>query len=1623
MIVANGKKIKYSIDIDFTTGSAEKSVKAATDKIKEHLQSIAVESNKTKYFEGLIQTVRDVDEQLANLKTKHGDGFDTIYEGVGKSAKQEFELVTEYARSEINKFYEEIKGQQSEITRLQNVQNDYSKYSKSAQQAINDKNISVFGQTMKSSQVREMYNAFDGLLDKKAQFEKTGDTSSVEYLENYVNILKTASGLIKADQLATDGGEVGVDPEKLYTMAEKARSVLNSLDIESIYKPMQDIMSSLTENLAAQQRLFADSMPSRIKDMFGSVGGGRDDEIEREISLYDKLQQKVQEYFDLAQKRSAVKYGTTEYNALTVEIDKVVSGLEKIKSLDAAGMQGFHGVLNDIEDGEITSVEDALTRICEILKVEIPSMTTNQNSFGKMVDEAEYIQGLMLQLEKLFGNINTMSRTIEYKVLINGQEVDIMQGGHKEISEQTRVESYLGTLGKKRYVSAHNHPGGTSSQYDKYDFKATINDVYNGIAAMGMNIGENDITTLDLAKVKLEDALAVLEQIEKLNVTSVSSDKINEMFRAINPAYGDVAKTWQPSQMQDLAQYIYQVGESANLSVDPLEQFQNILKAVTDGKIDLSKYQQLLDGFKPEDAKAIFNEIMSAEGKQLQVQDVNTSSLSEFVNTVKHQQEALVQLRNEADVTYSDIHNMVKSYLSDSTGDANNFIKQYFGRNEQGIISDWLIELENGQSSVEQITNRIAGYFQQIDPSEYLTSAKAQIQDFFSLTDEIGKKSFSLYDSQENVEIGKYTERLDVAKQALDALGDQGLITAEELKAVQAAYDESKSRLNAYTTNYNGYGDYEYTYEDEFMSAKNENERLRHDLELTEKELADLKQIKAAEQEQVNKNKTNTYDGTDNNKEITDLEKLQSKLIEVRQAIEAKTEAFVNEGTTVEQVVNEEIAALMRLNTTIEQVLNNVGLIKEGFGQMNTNVSDGVPANTPNASDVEPAQASPSVGTYALDATVNETNSILNNILAKLGDGSSLSGLLEPFNDAVTELKNVANGIVEHQKAQQADKSAASARIANNYGQLSSISMNAVSSLGDEAQIKQMKALANDVVRVEGAVRDADGAWKGFIVDINESNNAVIHAISEHSAFAETLNKAAEATKKAGDASKEAGNQDAFAKSLSAQKSAFDEYRKSLSNVDYLNDEVREGLNRLGVELHAVSDTKELDNWKNSFTSLKDEITVVQEVFGKLELEKLKQFRGTLNSEFKTLDFTTTTQDPTDKQKEILDLRKQLIALLEKYEIGVKNGKQVELSAINETMAALRQKINVYRQENDLVNSGGQKYGATAVLNATAKYNSLQQVASGEFANSSVVQTMFQQYEASYNRLLAKRRELAQVEGQLNDTQKAEFKQLQTECSNYAREIDKVVKSSQKLAASGIGKTLLGDDFTDSIDGRKSALKDFVQETYGVSVATDSFKNNFNECTFAVKNGDGTFTQMTATINEARTAIVATAGDTKKVTTAWEAFVNMFKGKFKSIFAYFVSSFSIYRVWQQIRNGVTYVKEIDSALTELKKVTNETDAAYDQFLQDMSKTAGVVGSTVKDLTTMAAEWGRLGYSMEEAGQLAKSTAVLLNVSEFEDATSASEALISTMQAFQYTADESRHVVDILNEVGEFIARR
>lgn len=290
----------------------------------------------------------------------------------------------------------------------------------------------------------------------------------------------------------------------------------------------------------------------------------------------------------------------------------------------------------------------------------------------------------------------------------------------------------------------------------------------------------------------------------------------------------------------------------------------------------------------------------------------------------------------------------------------------------------------------------------------------------------------------------------------------------------------------------------------------------------------------------------------------------------------------------------------------------------------------------------------------------------------------------------------------------------------------------------------------------------------------------------------------------------------------------------------------------------------------------------------------------------------------------------------------------------------------------------------------------------------------YQKYIDAYEHLL-ELRDKFRSEGTLGlDANQKELQGAAEKAKVYGKELEDLIKKSIALRETAVEDGLQNVIDTDNIE---SQMKKFAGVAQNATQEQWKFNNATKTASYIVKDADNVVHEMAITYDEFTQQLVKTEKQHYKVQTGLQKFFTSVGSKFKEMARYFISFGSVYQVFGMIKQGVSYVKEIDAALTELKKVTDETDVEYNKFLQSMSKTAGVVGSTVQNLTTMAAEWARLGYSMEEAGKLAESTAILLNVSEFQDATTASEALISTMQAFQYVADDSQHVVDILNEVG------
>jgi len=442
--------------------------------------------------------------------------------------------------------------------------------------------------------------------------------------------------------------------------------------------------------------------------------------------------------------------------------------------------------------------------------------------------------------------------------------------------------------------------------------------------------------------------------------------------------------------------------------------------------------------------------------------------------------------------------------------------------------------------------------------------------------------------------------------------------------------------------------------------------------------------------------------------------------------------------------------------------------------------------------------------------------------------------------------------------------------------------------------------------------------------------------------------------------------EDPFKKNLYNQTHSFNKYRKDLENVEYVSRSLRDELDKLGTELHQVTTQGDLTGWAKKFNDLKDNIKVAKSVFEQENFGKINLYQKELTNSFNKLTFP--------QRKGLFDKYSEALILLNKQKQEVKEGHAVELAGLEQITAALQEKINKQIEANQIAKDAAKsqkknsKFGDTAMINATAKHNRLSQISkSDQFVNSSEISKALEAYDQAYTKMQNIRNDLNN-QADITTDDKEKFKVATTECNEYAKALDKLIKNSLKLHNEKVNPDdyMLGSDFIDDANGRKEALANFAKEMYGVSLSAEDFKKNFNEAVFAVDNGDGTFTKMTAKFTDARNEIVAMAGDTKKVQGAFGAFFDELKGKFKSIGAYLIASFSFHEVWSVIRQGVQYVREIDSALTELKKVTDETDASYRSFLQDMSKTGAVIGATVKDLTSSAADWARLGSIVKSA---------------------------------------------------------
>lgn len=348
-------------------------------------------------------------------------------------------------------------------------------------------------------------------------------------------------------------------------------------------------------------------------------------------------------------------------------------------------------------------------------------------------------------------------------------------------------------------------------------------------------------------------------------------------------------------------------------------------------------------------------------------------------------------------------------------------------------------------------------------------------------------------------------------------------------------------------------------------------------------------------------------------------------------------------------------------------------------------------------------------------------------------------------------------------------------------------------------------------------------------------------------------------------------------------------------------------------------------------------------------------------------------------------LKETMSSLATSYKSVLPGGKNAitdptQLDALTQRYTALKQKIEEIRSANSIAS---QEQMAALQNEAVAIQNEIAQLNQERVAREQ-------------NAAAAKQAEKAKQDA---DTAAA---QAQAE---YRAQLDKVnslllqtKKNLDSWGASKVGKT----------SGEYAKIQEYIAELEALrskllltGKATDDFGDRFGNLKTKINNSS---------------AAIKEAGENTKTFTEH---VGGLAAKFTS---WLTISQVIMQVYRAMKEMVNVVAEVDAAMTELRKVTDETEATYSKFLDTAAVRAKAIGATISDTVNATADFARLGYSIADASVLADAAIVYKNVGDgIENISQASESIISTMQAFGIEATNVMAIVDKFNIIGNEFA--
>ena len=217
------------------------------------------------------------------------------------------------------------------------------------------------------------------------------------------------------------------------------------------------------------------------------------------------------------------------------------------------------------------------------------------------------------------------------------------------------------------------------------------------------------------------------------------------------------------------------------------------------------------------------------------------------------------------------------------------------------------------------------------------------------------------------------------------------------------------------------------------------------------------------------------------------------------------------------------------------------------------------------------------------------------------------------------------------------------------------------------------------------------------------------------------------------------------------------------------------------------------------------------------------------------------------------------------------------------------------------------------------------------------------------------------------------------------------------------------------------SLKQTIQKFYDINTATHNGWGGQIKKILAELNSEAGVTP--ARLEQIKQEFYGIENAARRAGKLGLSFFDTIKQGMKS-FSYWTSATAI--VMQGItavRQGVSTVVSLDTALVDLRKTTSMTSDELKQFYYDANDVAKQMGVTTEEIINQASAWSRLGYSTAEAStQMAKLSSQFKLISPGMTSEEATNGLVSVMKAYKMDVDDVKDgIMSPINIVGNNFA--